>query len=145
MPFVANLGRNGFVRIPLSEVQPGDIVQRGILRDPNDSTSWTPKHALIFNRFDETGNPRYNHYTGEPDGTGVIRKDVIYYPTSIYPFDENNYHAYRFVGLQEDLDIWRQEFREYNEAHPPMSQLQKISLVLPTLVPLPDDKGVSRH
>lgn len=143
--FRDNAAKIGFIPIPLSDVLPGDIVQRGYLQNPTNSSSFIPRHALIFNRFDENGQPRYNHYTGEPNGRGIIRKDAIYYPTTTYPFDENNYRAYRFVGAPEDLENWRREFRQYNEAHPPMSPLQKISLVLPTLVPLPDDKGLVRN
>ncbi len=140
--FASSPQKYGFKRIQKSELLPGDVVQdvahRYIWSD--ETQSWQeveayPAHGMIFNGYNDDGIPTYNYSDGsqDPQDTNAIVTG------GRYPSYDAMY--YRFVGLPEDLDRWN---REYWEKYPPFEKLPEISPVLPTLLPLPDSRGLKR-
>ena len=99
----------GFIRVPVKEVLPGDVVQRGGYNDFDPG--YVPTHGMIFDGYDENGKPLFNYSRGshDPNGPSDIRTHSHY---QTEPLDDFFYRAYRFVGLPEDAERWSGEYRE---------------------------------
>lgn len=106
--FAGNPEKHGFKRIKVSEVQPGDIVQRG---GYNEITrAYEPTHGMVFDGYSSDGKPLFNYSRGgnDPNGPSDIQ---LHSPYQHEAMDDYFYRAYRFVGTPEDENRWAQEYR----------------------------------
>ena len=101
----------GFIKIPVSEVAGGDIVQ--------DKRGGVPSHALIFDGAYETdardariGWPLFNYSTGGSGEESIAKKGHYVNPED---FNDRWFNAFRFVGTPADSLRWKQEYENMNK------------------------------
>lgn len=92
---------DGFLRIPVSDVEPGDIVQ--------SKNNGIPVHGMVFDSFDSNGTPRFNYSRGGQDSTNIVRKGFY---TEKGKFNDDNFNAFRFVGTPADSLKWVAEYKQ---------------------------------
>jgi hypothetical protein len=83
--------KSGFKEIPIKDVEPSDIV----IRTADNGNM----HAMMFNRYDENGERRYNHSNGGYEAENM-RKDAK------YPAREDQLRAFRYTGTHQDSIQW---------------------------------------
>lgn len=96
--FVVTNGGGAFKEVPKQESLPGDIVIS--FRDKDGA--WDPHHTLMFSKWDDRGNPRYNASNGGST-SDALRFNQLYNVT-------DSTRTYRFVGSPEDIEQWTQEY-----------------------------------
>ena len=99
-------GERGFTKIDPSEVKPGD----GVL-------IWPMSHMMMFDSYDENGNPLFNHSNGGSDESAIKKKvDFKFGNELAWPTTE----VYRFVGTDADNEKWNNDWfmyrRDYDKA-----------------------------
>ena len=112
--FMGDPGKSGFIQIPVSDAQPGDVVQSL----SKDLGSWEgtgkydefrgafPYHGMILDSYSNDGRPMFNYSRGGYGADDIVRSG----PYMSNSFNDSNYAAYRFVGTPADSTRWRQEF-----------------------------------
>ena len=85
--FVDHASEKGFDEVAKQDAQPGDLV----FSYKPEGNKWRPHHTLMFHRFDENGDMRFNGSNGEK-GTDAVRKDAR------YPAPYDSLRVYRYVG-----------------------------------------------
>lgn len=83
----------GFKEVSMEEALPGDIVQQ--------INKYGPYHGMIFNGFDEHGNPTFNYSSGGIEEGHYVVGGQNYSP---------NYKVYRYVGTPELIEQWTNEY-----------------------------------
>lgn len=102
--FLSDPGRFGFVQIPYSDAEPGDIVQSVVYDDVTGRGF--PAHGMVLDGIDDRGIRRYNYSNGDTDGSAIIVHGK-FHPEN----DTNRYrNAFRFVGTPADSLRWKQEW-----------------------------------
>ena len=105
----------GFIEINLNDIKPGDIIQ-------DFSVNGSPTHAITFMGYNDEGTALYNYSSGDHT-KGAIRKNKKYpfytmYGDELHLNNEDNIDlrtyaaAYRFIGTQEDNDIWNGAYNQ---------------------------------
>lgn len=106
----------GFTEINLNDIKPGDIIQ-------DFSVDGNPTHALTFMGYNDGGTALYNYSSGDHTKE-AIRKNKKYpfytiYGDELHLNNEDNADlrtyaaAYRFIGNNEDNNLWNQEYNDY--------------------------------
>lgn len=83
----------GFKEVSMEEALPGDIVQQ-----INENG---PYHGMIFNGFDEHGNPTFNYSSGGIEEGHYVVGGQNYSP---------KYKVYRYIGTPELIEQWTNEY-----------------------------------
>lgn len=92
----------GFTRVDPSEIQKGDGV------------FVLPSHTMMFDSFDDSELPLFNHSNGGFTADS-LKRQVGYKPGNELMWDGTE--VYRFVGNQEDNDRWNAEYLEQRKAY----------------------------
>lgn len=105
----------GFEEVNLNDIKEGDIIQ-------DFSVNGTPTHALTFIGYDNNGEALFNYSSGDYTEK-AIKKNKNYpfyseYGDPLFLNNEDNSDlrtyaaAYRFIGTQEDNDLWNSEYNQ---------------------------------
>lgn len=114
--FEANDVANGFLRIPMSDVEPGDIVQ-----SKAPGLNGVPGHGMILDSIDwydgglgvGRGDPTFNYSNGGDDENAIVRGG--HYTDKDTFRDDNWFNAFRFVGTPADSLRWKNEYERINQ------------------------------
>ena len=119
LSFESSPNKYGFIPINKELLSPGDLVQ--------SLTGTNPTHAMIFDSYNENGEPLYNYSRGGNQDADIVKKGK-------YPL-ENNALYYTFVGTPEDQHRWSLEYLDkYIKPNLKMAGLDNISPISESLV-----------
>ena len=119
--FNENPKKYGFEEVNLKDVAPGDIIQ------DFTNAEGIPNHALTFIGYDDSGKAKYNYSSGGGDSKAI--KKQAYYPYELdngqfIHFTKDNYDdlktaiaAYRFIGTEDDNNLWNQDYNNYRSEY----------------------------
>ena len=104
----ADNGKNGWVRIPVSEAREGDTIQ-------GKDEFGVPGHMMLLDGFDNSygpNTPLFNYSRGGNESYDLVKHGHYVNPED---FNDRWFNAFRFVGTPADSLRWKQEYENMNQ------------------------------